>query len=291
MITVAILLWLFYRQSIVAGEWVLGTFEAKCIAYALLLFSLNGFMHQQVVLPSILLGLAFSLHPLIGLWGALAVGLSLLILRSPIDRIIKSGCYTALFALPGLIPLLMRPLEDGTASSEAMKFVTLVVMPYHFDPFYFASSKRLLLLLGIILCFNWWHFRVQDKDHRHGLHLLILFQSFLGLFFVLGFFARHIENYELLVAMPWRLCSFILLSSPYERVAGVLRKQERQGIATGWTVGTRNVRQPGRGVCRTSQEALFHVDARRGGRTEGLQMDRRKHAGVIDHHFTSLEER
>jgi hypothetical protein len=210
MITVAILLWLFYRQSIVAGEWVLGTFEAKCIAYALLLFSLNGFMHQRVILPSILLGLAFSLHPLIGLWGALAVGLSLVVLRYPIDRIIKSGCYTVLFALPGLIPLLMRPLEGGTASSEAMKFVTLVVMPYHFDPFYFASSKRLLLLLAIILGFNWFHFRVQDKDHRDGLHFLIVFQSFLGLFFVLGFFARHIENYELLVAMPWRLCSVLL---------------------------------------------------------------------------------
>jgi hypothetical protein len=31
MITVSILLWRFYRQSIVGGEWILGTFEAKCI--------------------------------------------------------------------------------------------------------------------------------------------------------------------------------------------------------------------------------------------------------------------
>ena len=56
-------LWLFYRQSIVGGEWILGTFEAKCIAYALLFFALNGFMQQRVILPSILLGLAFSFHP------------------------------------------------------------------------------------------------------------------------------------------------------------------------------------------------------------------------------------
>jgi len=49
MITASILLWLFYGQSIVGGEWILGTFEAKCIAYALLFFSLNGFMRQHQI--------------------------------------------------------------------------------------------------------------------------------------------------------------------------------------------------------------------------------------------------
>jgi hypothetical protein len=208
MITVSLLFWLFYGQSIVAGEWILGTFEAKCIAYALLLFSLNGFIQQRLIWPSILLGLAFSFHPLIGLWGALAVGLSLIVLRHPVAVLIKFGTYTALFALPGLIPLLMASLNGEPQSTEALRFVALVVMPYHFDPLYFASSKLLLLLLGILLCFNWLHFRLEGNSH--ALRFLICFQAFLGVFFILGFLARSTNNYELLMFMPWRLFSVLL---------------------------------------------------------------------------------
>jgi hypothetical protein len=206
MITASILLWLFYGQSIVGGEWILGTFEAKGIAYALLLFSLNGFMHRRLILSSVLLGLAFSFHPLVGLWAALAVGLSLILLRHPVDAILKSGSYTALFALPGLIPLLMTSL--GSHSSEALRFVSLVVIPYHLDPFYFASSKLFLLLLGILLCFNWLQFRSEGKSDALG--FLISFQAFLGLFFILGFLARFTENYQLLTLMPCRLFPVLL---------------------------------------------------------------------------------
>jgi hypothetical protein len=201
MVTVSVLCWLFYGQSIVGGEWILGTFEGKCIAYALLLFSLNGFIQQRLIWPSILLGLAFSFHPLIGLWGALAVGLSLIVLRHPVAAIIKLGCYTALFALPGVIPLLITPL--GPDSLEALRFVALVVMPYHLDPFYFASSKFLLLLLGLLLCFNWLGFRADNNNY--ALRFLTFFQVFLGLFFVLGIFARFTDKYELLTLMPCRL--------------------------------------------------------------------------------------
>jgi hypothetical protein len=208
MITVSILLWLFYGQSIVGGEWILGTFEAKCIAYALLFFSLDGFMQERQVRPSILLGLAFSFHPLVGFWGGLAIGLSLLVLRHPIKAIMKCGSYAVLFALPGLIPLLVASWNGEPQSSEALRFVSLVVIPYHLDPFYFASSKLFLLLLGILLCFNWLQFRSEGKSH--GLRFLISFQAFLGLFFILGFLARFTENYELLMLMPCRLFPVLL---------------------------------------------------------------------------------
>jgi hypothetical protein len=82
-----------------------------------------------------------------------------------------------------------------------------VVIPYHLDPFYFASSK-LLLLLVILLCFNWIHFRSESKNH--ALRFLISFQAFLGLFFVLGFLGRYSENYQLLLLMPCRLFPVLL---------------------------------------------------------------------------------
>jgi hypothetical protein len=208
MITASVLLWLFYGQSIVGGEWILGTFEAKCIAYALLLFSLNGFMQERQVGPSILLGLAFSFHAVVGLWSALAVGFTLIVLRYPIGALIKSGCYTTLFALPALIPLLMTPFQSGAQSAESWKFLALVVIPYHFDPFYFGASGKHLLLLAILLCFNWIHFK-SDRNNQ-GLRLLIFFQAFLGLFFVLGFVARFTDNYQFLMLMPCRLFPVLL---------------------------------------------------------------------------------
>jgi hypothetical protein len=204
MITLSILFWLFYGQSIVGGEWIFGPFEAKCIAYALLFFSLNGFMHQRgIIFPSILLGLAFSFHALVGFWGALAIGLSLVVLRYPTDVIIKFGCYTTLAALPGLIPLLTTPLDEST---EAWRFVAFVVMPYHFDPFSFPPWK--LFLLVILLCFNWLHFR-SDKNN-HALRFLMIFQVFFAVFFISGFFARFADNYVLLKLMPCRIFPVLL---------------------------------------------------------------------------------
>jgi hypothetical protein len=206
MITASTLLWLFYGQSIVGGEWILGTFEAKCIAYALLFFSLNGFMRGRPIVPSILLGLSFSFHPLVGLWAVLAISLSLVVIGYRFVAIVKHGLFTFLFALPGLIPLLITSL--GPDSSEALRFVSLVVIPYHLDPFYFASSRLFLLLLGILLCFNWFQFRSEGKSD--ALRFLISFQVFLGVFFVLGFLARFTGNYELLLLMPCRLFPVLL---------------------------------------------------------------------------------
>ena len=206
MITASTLLWLFYGQSIVGGEWILGTFEAKCIAYALLFFSLNGFMGGTRIVPSILLGLSFSFHPLVGLWAVLAISLSLVVIGYPFVAIVKHGFFTFLFALPGLIPLLMTSL--GPDSSEALRFVSLVVTPYHLDPFYFASSRLFLLLLAILLCFNWFQFRSEGKSD--ALRFLISFQIFLGIFFVLGFLARFTGNYEVLLLMPCRLFPVLL---------------------------------------------------------------------------------
>ena len=208
LITVSILLWLFYHQSIVGGEWVFGTFEAKCIAYALLFLGLNGFLQQSVILPSILLGLACSFHPLVGLWAMLAVGLTFFALRLPIGIILKFAGYTALFALPGFIPLLLALFAGGSEPAEIWKFMALVVIPYHFDPYYFGQRKRLLLLLAILLGFNWLHYRAGGKSP--ALRLLIVFQMFLGLFFVLGFLARLTENYKLLILMPCRLFPVLL---------------------------------------------------------------------------------
>lgn len=199
MTTTAILLWLFYGQSVVAGEWILGAFEAKGIAYGLLFLALSELMYRRrVVLPAALLGSAFSFHPVVGLWAGLAVGFSLLVLRYPVATLTRFAGFTTLFALPGLLPLLTTPVDN---SAEAWRFVTLVAMPYHFDPFSF--KPWMVFALPVLLGFNAWHFR--STHPTPAMRFLMWFQVFLALFFVLGFLARLTESYAVLRLMPCRL--------------------------------------------------------------------------------------
>ena len=68
--------WLVQRQSFVANEWIIGTFEAKCVGYACLLWGLDLALRGGVLLPAALVGASFSFHTAVGLWGGLAVGIA-----------------------------------------------------------------------------------------------------------------------------------------------------------------------------------------------------------------------
>ena len=71
---VGILLWLLQRQSPVTGEWMIGSFEAKVIAYPCLLFAIDAALRDRVLLAGILSGIAFSFHSAVGMWGGAALG-------------------------------------------------------------------------------------------------------------------------------------------------------------------------------------------------------------------------
>jgi lysylphosphatidylglycerol synthetase-like protein (DUF2156 family) len=71
-ITVSIFLWLAFDQAFIVGESMIAGFEAKVVAYVCLLFALDGFLREKTFLPAALLGLTFSFHPAVGLWGGLA---------------------------------------------------------------------------------------------------------------------------------------------------------------------------------------------------------------------------
>lgn len=83
MISLAIFLWLLYQQAPVGGEWIVGTFEAKCIAYICLFFGLSEMMKGNDLVGSFLLGVCYTFHGVVGMWALLAVGFSLLLMRVP----------------------------------------------------------------------------------------------------------------------------------------------------------------------------------------------------------------
>jgi hypothetical protein len=78
-----------------AGEWVVGGFEAKGIAYACVFFALAAATRERWNVAAVMLGLATAMHALVGGWAALAVGFAALALGPSRPRIRAT--------LPGLI--------------------------------------------------------------------------------------------------------------------------------------------------------------------------------------------
>lgn len=201
MISLGIFLWLLYQQSPVGGEFVLGTFEAKSIAYIFLFFSLSELIKGRDVLGSFLLGLCFTFHGVVGMWALLAVGLSVLFLRYPVARLVKMAACVLVSAAPGLIVIWPTISGNWTLSQEQAKFLALVAAPFHMDPLSFP--KRDVFLLLILFCFNWLYFR--SVPNNKTLRFLNYFLLFLGLFSLMGVIARLTGFYRFLFYFPFRL--------------------------------------------------------------------------------------
>jgi hypothetical protein len=151
-----ILLWLIQRQSFVSNEWIIGTFEAKCAAYACLLWAIDSILRGRVVVPAVLTGLAFTFHSAVGLWGGAAVALAFLSLN-PIKTSLKFTAWAALAALPGAITTLKLVFGGHAISPDEARYLVLSEMPFHLDPFTFGTAK--IAVMYMMLLFNWMHAR------------------------------------------------------------------------------------------------------------------------------------
>jgi hypothetical protein len=205
-ITISIFLWMLYRQSVVSRSWMIGTFESKCVAYILLLFSLDRFTHRKFALGAALLGLSFTFHPLVGLWAGLAAGFALVMMRTSPKTLLKCGALTVLFGLPGLLLMLPAMGQMAPASSAIWEFTIRAGAWYHLDPSSFP--KRDLLLLLLMFAFNAVHGWSQRKDE--GIRLLTFFQVGAGIWFALGYVAHAVGWYALLGYYPFRVFSLLV---------------------------------------------------------------------------------
>lgn len=219
-ISVSIFLWLYVGQSIIADEWMFGDFEAKCVAYICLIFALDRFCDEKDILSAILLGLAFSFHPVVGLWGIAAAIPALLICRRDILQILKISVITGVFSLIGAIPLLQMRADSIEPTTENLKYFQLVKFPHHFDPFSWSRSAILLLCIMLIFCVI---VHVQSKRAK-PLDFLLTFLTMLGVFFVFGIIFRVFNQYELMKYTSTRLFAvfiplffFLYLSKAYQQ--------------------------------------------------------------------------
>jgi|GEM_PF-3017142 len=197
----SILVWIALGQSPVSGEWILGGFEAKTIAYPLLFYALERAMSRKPVWAGLLMGLSFTIHPAVGLWGGLALTATLPFQGYTPKDVMKVMAAGFAAALPGAVPLLLSMAADHDSSREAWRFLLLGKMPYHFDPGTWGRRAILPLYLMLLACALF----VRAGRDRGPLRHLVLFMAVSGIFFSLGILFRYTETYALLSLMPFRV--------------------------------------------------------------------------------------
>lgn len=199
--TATVLLWLLLGQTVVGGEWLFGTFEAKVVAYVFLLFALLRFLDERWLAASALLGLAISFHPGLGVTAAVGVAAGALALRWSWRLLPPCAAVLTLTSLPGLLPVLLMEAGGTSADPEAWRFIALTVMPYHFDPFSFHISTY--LALAGILAFCTLYALSSPRDP--ALRFLAFFLLGLAAVFGYGLVARATQDFAALRIMPFRL--------------------------------------------------------------------------------------
>jgi hypothetical protein len=202
---IAVALWLVSNQSLIGGEWILGTFEAKTVAYVCFLGALLAVCSRRIPIALALLGLTMSFHPAVGLWAAWGMGISLLALRETRRAALRWSWLALLFAVPGIISALSA---IGEAAPDVQRFVVLEAIPHHTDPFFGGVTMpeaQAAVRVGVLLAmfaFNLWAYRRSARDLTQRFFFAFQIAAFIP--FAIAFPARAFHLWDYLRVMPLR---------------------------------------------------------------------------------------
>jgi len=202
--------WLYAGQSLAASEWIFSGFEAKCFSYVFLFLALKGALEGKLVKSACFCGLSVFFHVVVGVWGTLALFISLLVTdRSFNLKRITLFCLTALLvASPGLIAIFFTVFQSGTMTQEHYAIDVFFRGPHHYDPSTFMTRKlwvELLFYVGLVIPMI-----LKTFQKEHARLLLVFLATLMGLF-ALGIVARQLEWLVLLYYHPFRLGPLFLL--------------------------------------------------------------------------------
>lgn len=135
-----------------AGEWVIGGFEAKGLAYVLVLLALHAFLASRWNIALALAGAASAVHVLVGGWFAVALGFCWLISadRPPLYRLWPGLLGGFALAIAGVWPALELNTRAGPqVIAEANNIYVFRRLRHHLLPqsFGWAALARYLAML------------------------------------------------------------------------------------------------------------------------------------------------
>ena len=148
------------EHSHMAGEWVVGGFESKPIAYACVFLGLAEIVRRRWNIGLAFVGLATFLHVLVGGWSLVACGLAWVWNgkeRPSLKSILPGLGIAAALAAAGAIPALrMNAGVDPGIIAEAQRIYVFERLGHHLNPFafklWFIERHALLFCIWVALC-------------------------------------------------------------------------------------------------------------------------------------------
>ena len=132
----------FNEELHMAGEWVVGGFEAKGFAYAAVLVGWSHLAVGQWRPVWIWFGVAAAFHPLVGGWSVLAAAAAWLTVGRrdcSFGTMLGPLVLGGLLSLPGVLPTLLINSGVAAATKQAAAEVYLQRLDHHLDVFSFPS--------------------------------------------------------------------------------------------------------------------------------------------------------
>ncbi len=128
-----------------SGEWLIGGFESKVIAFAFVFWAIAAMLSQRVICAAVCSGIAISFHPIVGLWHLAALGIAELPqfkshLKKYRRSLIALGLLsvTASFGLWPAIDMLRIAKPDETFAANYIQ--VFYRLKHHLDPMDFGVS-------------------------------------------------------------------------------------------------------------------------------------------------------
>ncbi|MGD9646395.1 MAG: DUF6798 domain-containing protein [Pirellulales bacterium] len=156
------------RWCQMAGEWVIGGFEAKPLAYIFVLLAIEQLVAGRRTRSLVWAGLATAFHPVVGAWTALLVLWTWLSRRTDrplLRRLLLAVALYGVLALPGVVPAaLMNWSVPGNVVAEANEIYVFHRAPHHLLPQAFGAWPMLRFTLLVMfwggVC--WWSQRENE---------------------------------------------------------------------------------------------------------------------------------
>lgn len=225
---------LLTSPAAIGGEWVVGTFEAKSVAWVLFLFALDSALAKAWLRSGVLTGLCVSMNPTVGIVGGFALLCAALATHRPLSELVKPALIGLAFSIPGLVQAVYMVLEIFTNSSpDDWTYLSLTVLYRAFDLNTFSLLElATLFVMFILTLFITWRLGGPFR-------LLFFFIIFLVPAFAIGFVAHSTGEMRLLAIMPFRhlplmtLLIFLLATSAIHQVRGPAESRRLEKFLVG----------------------------------------------------------
>ncbi len=149
-------LFVFLQENCsMAGEWVIGGFEPKVIAYTLVFFALERLARNDWNKALLLLGAATSFHVLVGGWSLVAVAFAWVWApnRPRIRGLLRPGLIAILLAAPGLwLALRLNWGVESAIIEQANQIYVFQRLPHHLVPERFPEARVFAQMALLVVC-------------------------------------------------------------------------------------------------------------------------------------------